>query len=105
MNAVATPVLRDDELVEMLIDEPQLLALADALVVTKHTATEVVSVGPSRRRARRFVATASLAALCALLAAVLLVSPWQGSPNIVDKAFAAVGGGPVLHVVVSQSAE
>lgn len=102
MNAAATPVLRDDELVEMLIDEPHLLALADALVATKQTAPEVVTVGRPVRRARRFLAAA---AVVSAVGTLLLAALWQGSPTIVERALAAVGRGPVLHVVVSQSAE
>jgi hypothetical protein len=99
MNPAATPILRDDELVEMLIDEPQLLALADGLVATKRRALEVVTVTRPVRRAAAAVATVSA------LGALLLASPWQGSSSIVEKALAAVGSGPVLHVVVSQPAE
>lgn len=104
MNGAATPVLRDDELVEMLIEEPELLAFADALVASKRAAPGVVAGGRSQRRPRRTLAVAAVAMVGAV-ASLLLASPWRGSPTIVDRALAAVGSGPVLHVVVSHSAE
>jgi hypothetical protein len=103
MKAPAASVLRDDEVVAMLIDEPQLLALADGLVATRQPAPEVST--PRRRfwRTRRLLTAAAVVTACAV-GALLLASPRQGSPSLVDKALAAVGGGPVLHVVVSQTA-
>jgi hypothetical protein len=89
--------LRDPELVEMLRDEPELLALADALVATAKPLS-------GRRGRRTLVATLSSAATVAALAALFLISPWQGSPNFVERALAAVGAQPVLHVVTSQPA-
>jgi hypothetical protein len=97
--------LRDPELVEMLSDEPELLALADALVAT----TKPLS---GRRRRRRMVphnrplvaSASSAAATVAALVALFLISPWQTSPSFVQRALAAVGAQPVLHVVTSQPA-
>jgi hypothetical protein len=51
-----------------------------------------------RRRAAPALATALTAALVVLL----LVSPWEGSPSLTEKARAAIGNAPVLHVVTEQ---
>ena len=46
---------------------------------------------------------AALAAVVATaVVAVLLVAPWQGGGGLVERALAAVGQGPVLHVVTEQ---
>jgi hypothetical protein len=83
-------VFRDGELVELLGDEPELLAVADALVATR---------APRRRLRPVFLAAAVLAV--AALAALAAISPWQGNPTLVDRALAAVGDQPVLHVVIA----
>jgi hypothetical protein len=58
----------------------------------------------TRLRARRWKlpSVAVAAALAAFVIAVLLVSPWSGSGGLVQRALAAVGTGPVLHVVTEQ---
>jgi hypothetical protein len=89
-----TTVFRDAELVELLGDEPELLALADALVVTR-----------GRRRGVRPALIAAIAAVVAGVVALALIAPWQGSPTLVDRALAAVGDQPVLHVVVSRPSD
>lgn len=83
-------VLADPEILELLHDEPELLAIADAIAVTQ-----------KRRRLLPFVALPAVAAVAASVALVL-VAPWQ-APSLVDRALAAVGGGPVLHAVVEYS--
>lgn len=97
-----TSPLRDRELVRMLGDEPELLAIADALVETHAEPPQ----SPLRVRGRRwklpsFVLTAGVAAG---VVAVLLVSPWSGSGDgLVQRALAAVGTGPVMHIVMEDS--
>jgi hypothetical protein len=94
--------LDDRELVAMLIDDPQLLAIADAFVATKRPRARVK---PSRRSFRRRIATSTAVAAAAAATVTLLVaSPWNRAPGFTEKALAAVGGGPVLHVVVTQPA-
>jgi hypothetical protein len=90
--------LRDPELVEMLSDEPELLAVADALVATNRPSS-------GRRRWRLLALASGAAATIAALVALFLISPWQSSPSFVDRALAAVGAQPVLHVVTSQPAQ
>ena len=95
-------VFDDRELVELLAGEPELLAIADALVVTlgpEYTAHRQAAA--LRRRAKRL---APLAATLAAVVALLLVAPWQRGPSLVENALAAVGDGPVLYVVVEQPA-
>jgi hypothetical protein len=84
-------VFSESDLFELLGDEPELFALADAIAVT--------GVRRPRRTAVRLFAAASAAALLATLA---LASPWQSAGNrpFVDRALAAIGSGPVLHVVL-----
>ena len=52
-------------------------------------------------RSRR-PSVAMAAAVVAAVVAVLLVSPWSGGGGLVQRALAAVGTGPVLHVVTEQ---
>jgi len=82
----------DREVLELLQERPDLLAVADAITVTQ----------PLRRRAPRIaVAPVVVAAAAAVL---LLLAPWQShGPTIVDRALAAVGDGPVIHAVVEYS--
>ena len=103
MNHGERSVLRDRELVEMLIDDPELLAIADALVTASGKPRKIVNV--SNRSSRRRLATAAgVAVAAAATVALLLAAPWAGGPGLVQKALAAVGDGPVLHVVVAQPA-
>lgn len=81
--------VRDREVLEVLRDEPELLAIADAVGAT----------GPRRRR-RLAPALAAAAAVAALV--LLLVSPWSesGGPSLAGRALAAIGHRPILHSVV-----
>ena len=100
MTRTVSP-LRDRELVKMLADDPELLAIADALVETQQDCISA-KTGPHARRWRR-QSVALGAAVAAAVIAVLLVAPWSGSGGLVQRALAAVGTGPVLHVVTEQS--
>lgn len=86
--------LRDPEVVELFSDEPELLALADA-------------VGATQQRPRRVPKRAlALAATFAVAAVIALLAPWgERGPDVVDRALAALGPGAVLHAVVLYSAE
>lgn len=83
-------VLHDRELVELLADEPELLAIADAIVAGRPASV------PNRR--------SRLAALVVAIAAVVaatLVAPWSNSRGgVIQKALAAVTTRSVLHVVL-----
>ena len=84
--------LRDPELLELLADKPELLAMADAVAATQP---------PPRRSGMRrpAVRLAALAAIAVAILAVALVLP-QGKHGIVDRAIAAIGDGRILHLVV-----
>lgn len=85
-------VLTDSELVELLHDRADLLAVADAVSATQRR----------RRRVPRPVLAVPVAVAAAV--ALLLVAPWESrGPSVVDRALAAVGGGPVVHAVVEYS--
>jgi hypothetical protein len=85
----------DLEVVEVLREEPELLALADALQSTDIA----VPAHSTRRRVPAFrLGAVALAAVAAVV--LLLVSPWSGGPSLADRALAAIGTEPVLHVVV-----
>lgn len=90
----ARDVLRDPEVLELLRDEPELLAIADAVHAR---------LGGQRRRRRRR-AQVTLVAVGVLVAVALLVSflpPWNNSPSLVEQANAAISGrGPVLHTLM-----
>lgn len=82
----------DRELVEALADRPDHLALADAVAATQRP----------RRRGRRLAVV--LPAAIAAVVALALVSPWdRGGPGTLERALAAVGGGPVIHAIVESS--
>jgi len=85
-------VFADDELVQMLIDEPELLALADAV-----KATQVA--GPQLARSRRWPVVAAVAAAAVAGVAVALAA-WPEAAPLTQQALAAVGADPVLHVVL-----
>lgn len=85
--------LSDREVVELLGDRPDLLAVADAVAATQR---------PDRRLRRAPFVVAPVAAAAAVVLA--LFAPWQsGGPSVVERALAAVGPGPVVHAVVEYS--
>lgn len=105
-----TTPLRDRELVKMLQDEPELLAIADALVATRD------GLPASGGRPRLFAwipgrptsRAASLIAAAVVVGAAItlaLVAPWNRSLSVTERALGAVGDQPVLHVVISQPAD
>lgn len=53
---------------------------------------------------RRRIAPALAGALAVAVVALLLVSPWEGSPSLTERARAAIGSQPVLHVVAESPA-
>lgn len=88
--------IRDREVIEELRDEPELLALADAVVETQRI-----------RRSFRPWRAATVLALAGALFLLVLASPWdRGSSNvpILERALAGIPTrGPVLHAVLSYS--
>lgn len=92
----APSILRDRELLELLAGEPELLAIADALLETQRRR-------PRRRRRRWLGATAAALAAAAAAVVLLVISPWGGSPTLAERGLAAVGEGQVLHVAIEQS--
>ncbi len=81
--------VRDREVLATLHDEPELLAIADAVAATR------------RKRTRRWAVPAAAAVAIAAALALLLVSPWEsGGLSLNDRALAAIGKGPILHVIV-----
>ena len=83
------PVRLDAEVIELLRDSPELLAIADAISATQ-------TAPATRRRATRL---AAVAAVLGVAVALALVSPWSGRASLVDRALAAIGSGEVIHVV------
>ena len=87
----------DRETIETLRDRPELLAVADAV---QSAGGRLGPVTAPRRSRRRPVRTAAVVVALAAAVGVVLSSPWEsGGPSLVDKALAAVGNRPVLHVV------
>jgi hypothetical protein len=99
MKLAPVPPLRDPELLELLAGEPELLAFADAIVST-HAAPSV-----TQRRARRLALLAAALVLLGGAVAVALTLPWSRGPSLVDRALAAVGEQPVLHVLIARPAD
>ncbi|MBA2615963.1 MAG: hypothetical protein H0U90_09365, partial [Actinobacteria bacterium] len=62
----------------------------------------LASLRSARFMRRRAAAPALAVAVAAVVVAVLLVSPWEGSPSLTERARAAIGSEPVLHVVTEQ---
>lgn len=83
------PVRLDAEVIELLRDSPELLAIADAISATQ--------AQPARRHPP--MRLAAVAAVIGLVVALALVSPWSGRGSLVDRALAAIGSGEVIHVV------
>jgi hypothetical protein len=87
MNRARRRPLDDREVLELLRDEPELLAVADAVSATR------------RRRANPAVLGVLVVAFVAVVA---VVRPWSaGSRGIVEAAHAALGSDPVVHSVVT----
>jgi len=100
MTTIPRSPLRDPELVEMLADDPELFALADAVASTR--------MAPPAARERfglpRLLWLGAAAALLAGAATAALIAPWTGRPSLADRALAAVGDQPVLHLVIARPA-
>ena len=84
--------MRDPEVLELLRDEPELLALADAVADTQRQPRRGRGLAPK---------LAAVAAVAAVIAAVVLLWPGGGSgTGVLDRARAAIGDGQVLHLVM-----
>src|SRR4051794_1730759 len=88
-------IMRDPEVVGLLRDEPEFLALADAVADTQGL----------RSRRMRYLAPrfAVVAVIAAGIAAVFLLWPSGGGDKILGHALAAIGNGPVLHLQMEAS--
>lgn len=83
----------DREVVELLRENPDLLAIADAIGATQ-----------PRRRSSGTWRVLAVAAVIAAAIALAIVAPWHGrGTGLVGRALAAVGQGPVLHAVITSS--
>jgi hypothetical protein len=82
----------DREVLELLAEEPELLAIADAIAATQ--------------TARRRLSLSRLLLVAAALAALIvmpLATPWERSrTSIVDKALGALGDREVIHLVLER---
>jgi hypothetical protein len=85
---------RDREVLGLLRDEPELLAIADAVAETQH----------APRRLRPFRALAAVALAAAAIFVLVLASPWDrggGNGGVLERALAAIDSrGPVLHLTM-----
>jgi hypothetical protein len=85
--------IRDPEVLEALRDQPELLAIADAVEDTQRP-------GPSPRRRALLTRSAVVVAVGAAALIAVLLWPSGGNRNpVLDRALAAIGDGPVLHLV------
>jgi hypothetical protein len=82
-------VFREPDAVALLADEPELLAVADAIATTR----------PIRRHSRAWPAL--LVVAVALSVALSALTFWEAGDRatLVDRALAAVGNGPVVHAI------
>jgi hypothetical protein len=85
--------LRDAEVIELLADEPELLAIADAVSATQRK--------PAGSTGRRIAVRAGLVGAVAAAVIVAVLAWPQGKPpgGVVGRALAAIGDGRVMHVV------
>jgi hypothetical protein len=86
--------VRDREVLDVLRDEPELLAIADAVSETERPSALLSPV--------RWLAAVALAAVA--LFALVLAAPWDrgGGGGVLDRALAAIpAGGPVVHLTAS----
>jgi hypothetical protein len=91
----------DAEVAELFADEPELLAVVDAIAQAAPAREEL----STRSRARRYRAPAFVAAVAAA-AVALLVLPWRGEGlGLVERAAAAVSDGAVVHARVSRETD
>jgi hypothetical protein len=84
--------LRDPEIFEALRDEPELLAIADAVAETQRPPARRLLLSPPAR-------VVAIAAAAAAVALAVLLWPGGGKHGVLDRALAAIGSGRVLHVV------
>jgi hypothetical protein len=91
VSSAGTHVFSEPELVELLAAEPELLAVADAIAETYR----------KRQRSPKRLTAAAVAV--AVVGAMVVAAPWRGgnAPSLADRAFAAVGSGPVVHAVLA----
>ncbi len=83
----------DFEVLELLREEPELLAIADAIAATQG----------SRRRRLSLSRVLLVAAALAALVVMPLATPWErGRTSIVDKALGALGDREVIHLVLER---
>ena len=87
MTTVERSAFADLEVVELLADRADLLAIADAVAATQRP--------PAVRRRRTPMRLVAVAAVLGLAVALALVSPWSGRGGLVDRALAAIGSGDV----------
>jgi hypothetical protein len=102
MNRTKETSFADPELIGLFADEPELLAIADAVAATTPMPARprAATDGAFRRRVAR-PSVLSAAALVAAAVAIVLVAPWHRSHGtLADLALAAIGSQPVVHVVV-----
>jgi hypothetical protein len=89
---LADRAIRDPEIVALLADDPQLIAIVDALYCTEQSCA----------RKRRLVVPVLATAVVVAAAAFALIAPWHSQAGLVTRALAATGTEPVLHVVTEQ---
>ncbi|MGH3055158.1 MAG: hypothetical protein ACRDL7_09300, partial [Gaiellaceae bacterium] len=86
--------IRDVEVIEVLADKPELLAIADAV-----SATQQEPKAARSKRRRIAVRGGIVAVAAAAVIAAVLAAP-QGGPNgVLGRALAAIGDGRIMHVV------
>jgi hypothetical protein len=91
-------VWTDPELRELVLEQPELVAIADAL------AQADLARAKRKHAVRRSPRLLLVAAALAAVAALALIAPWnRSSGSLNDLALAAIGSQPVLHVIAETS--
>lgn len=98
MRGDPIPTLADPEVLELLREEPELLAIADAIRATQKQ--------PRRNWRPPRAGLLPMAAVAAATLVVLALLPFRADDaGILERALAAVGTKPVIHLVASTESE
>jgi hypothetical protein len=96
------PPLRDLPAGRLTVRKEHLLTEIAREEASRTGASLLGSLWSARVTRGRGAAPVLAGALTAAIVALLLFSPWEGSPSLTERAHAAIGDAPVLHIATEQ---